>query len=66
MLQMPAHRDHITLGEHFEHDGGIFGSGSLVQVDLILKPCMVRIGNGRDDLTSIKVICKGSVFAFPS
>jgi len=66
MLQMPAHRDYITLGEHFEHEGGTFGPGSFVQVDLALKPCMVRIGDGRDDLTSIKVICKGSVVAFPS
>ena len=66
MLQMPAHRDYITLGEHFEHEGDTFGPGSLVQVDLTMRPCMVRIGDGRDDLTSIKVICKGSVLAFPS
>jgi len=44
--------------------GGTLPIGTSIQVDLALEPCMVRIGDGRDDLTSIRVISKGSVIGF--
>lgn len=64
MLQKPAHGDLITLDDYYRHNSGTLGPGTRVQVELVLEPCMVRIGDGRDDLTSIKIIHKGSVFAF--
>lgn len=64
LLQRPSHRDVVILGEYFTHDAGTVVDGTIAQVDLVLEPCMVRIGDGRDDLTSIKVISKGSVTVF--
>jgi len=64
LLQKPSHRDLAILGEYFTHDAGTLADGTSVQVDLVLEPCMVRIGDGRDDLTSIKVISKGSITVF--
>lgn len=64
MFRRPSHRDLVTLDEYFGHDGGTLPIGTSIQVDLALEPCMVRIGDGRDDLTSIRVISKGSVIGF--
>ncbi|KAK1756308.1 hypothetical protein QBC47DRAFT_184512 [Echria macrotheca] len=63
MLQRPPHRDSVTLGEYFGNETGSFIIGTTAQVDLVLEPCMVRIGDGGDDLTSIKVIAPGSIVA---
>ncbi|KAK0646944.1 hypothetical protein B0T16DRAFT_171131 [Cercophora newfieldiana] len=64
LLQRPSHRDLVILGEYFSHDAGTIQDGTAAQVDLVLDACMVRIGDGRDDLTTIKIISKGSVTVF--
>jgi hypothetical protein len=59
-LETCSYGDRITPGELFKDESESTG-GSDVQVDLVTQPCMVRIGDGREDLMSQVVISKGNV-----
>ncbi|KAF4467743.1 hypothetical protein FALBO_5374 [Fusarium albosuccineum] len=66
-LEMAAQRAHIFLEacEHGERvsaekfkDESDMGSGSML-VDLMIQPCIRRVGDGRDDLKAERVIVRG-------
>jgi hypothetical protein len=67
-LEMGSQRAHVYLevchygerirpGDKFKDESDYDGLDA--QVDLMTKPCMVRVGDGREDLVSQKVIEKG-------
>ncbi len=73
-LEMASQRPHVLLercrygdriprgergSERFKDDGD--GSGSSLDVDLMIQPCLRRVGDGRGDLFSEKVIVKGEI-----
>ncbi|KAK3319152.1 hypothetical protein B0H66DRAFT_475876 [Apodospora peruviana] len=60
ILEGCSHGDWIRPGDMFKDEYETEG-GSPVQVDLMTEPCMVRIGNGREDLTTRKVVSKGNI-----
>ncbi|KAK3324532.1 hypothetical protein B0T19DRAFT_232001 [Cercophora scortea] len=62
MMESCSYGARITPGDKFKDESESSG-GSDVQVDLMTQPCMVRIGDGREDLTSFKVISMGNVIA---
>ncbi|KAL8366166.1 hypothetical protein RB595_004780 [Gaeumannomyces hyphopodioides] len=63
-LETCGYGDFVTLGERYGDgkSGGDAGWGQ-VQVDLLTQPCLVRTGDGREDLTTQKVIVKGDIVA---
>ncbi|KLU89757.1 hypothetical protein MAPG_08726 [Magnaporthiopsis poae ATCC 64411] len=65
-LETCRYGDLVTLGEKFgdgksSGDGG--WGGQQVQVDILTQPCLVRTGDGREDLATRKVIVKGDIIA---
>jgi hypothetical protein len=58
-LEICSYQDRIKSGEHFKDSNGLEGSN--VQVDLMLQPCMIRVGDGREDLDTQKVVALGDV-----
>ena len=74
-LEMATQRSHVTLqfcgygemiqaGDLFrdENDSDSNGEG-MVRVDLMTEPGLLRLGNGREDLTSRRVLGKGGFIA---
>lgn len=59
MLESCRHGDVVNAGELFKDDNSSFGAS--VQVDLMTQPCLMRIGDGREDLNTHKVIVKGDI-----
>ncbi|KAK3687823.1 hypothetical protein B0T22DRAFT_479106 [Podospora appendiculata] len=62
MMEACSYGARITPGDKFKDESESSG-GSDVQVDLMTQPCMVRMGDGREDLALFKVISKGNVIA---
>jgi hypothetical protein len=60
-LEQCDHGDRIRPGVHFADEGG--NKGGEMRVDIMMQPCMVRVGDGSADLTSEKVLVKGEVVA---
>ncbi|KAF9875534.1 hypothetical protein CkaCkLH20_06915 [Colletotrichum karsti] len=57
-LEVCGHGDVISAGERFTEEAEAKG---MVEVDLMIQPGLVRIGDGREDLSSEAVIAKGSI-----
>lgn len=74
-LEMATQRSHVTLqfcaygetvraGDLFRDENATGGDGTgMVRVDLMTEPALLRLGNGREDLTSRKVLNKGGLIA---
>ena len=61
MMRTCVRGERIQPGIHFKDDND--SSGSYITVDLMMQPCMVRVGDGHEDLDSENVIVKGDVVA---
>ncbi|ETS74570.1 hypothetical protein PFICI_13054 [Pestalotiopsis fici W106-1] len=59
LLEIVRHGDSITPDEKFEDE--MDGTKSEIKVDIVTKPCMRRVGDGREDGHTQSVILKGSV-----
>ncbi|KAL8309186.1 hypothetical protein RB597_009459 [Gaeumannomyces tritici] len=59
----------VALGERFGDAKGGGGGGDgcgdweRVQVDLLTQPCLIRKGDGREDVSTLKVIVKGDIIS---
>jgi hypothetical protein len=62
-LMLPVRGDSIQIGEQFvDCTDGDGVKGSFVAVELVVCPCMFRIGDGRSDLQSGRTIFAGEIY----
>ncbi|KAM7182875.1 hypothetical protein V8F20_012816 [Naviculisporaceae sp. PSN 640] len=73
-LEMATQRAHVTLefcihgdviqhGKYFTDEASGEGAAGPARVDLMIEPALTRMGNGRDKLTELDVVRKGSFVA---
>lgn len=66
-LMLPVRGENVQFGEQFvDCIDGEGGKGSYVAVELVVCPCMFRVGDGRDDLLSGRTIFPGEIFPMRS
>ena len=63
-LYRPRAGEAIVIGERFAHyqDGDSVGSGRRIEVGLVTSPGLQRIGDGREDMGTVKVIVPALVY----
>jgi hypothetical protein len=59
LLEVARHGESIKPDEKFSDE--LNGTVSRIQVDIVTKPCMRRVGDGREDGHTQSIILKGSV-----
>lgn len=62
-LDTPAKGDSITIGPEFvDWEDGESERGSMKEVDLVVLPKLFRVGDGRNDLKTRKIIVPGEIY----
>lgn len=65
-LVFPSHNEEVIIGDTFHdcQDGIIRARGIRQRVDIVVSPALCRVGDGRMDLVTRKVIVKGQIFPY--
>lgn len=61
MLETCSHGAQVRPGEKFQNEGD--SSVPEAKVDLMTQPCMIRVGDNREDLKVQKVVAQGAIVA---